>query len=396
MGPTEEMNPLMGGLDRETILAVISRLREVQRRWSEDQGGGNRGNRATEVLDAVLSDLEEALETGSGSMAAEDVDLGLAMVEDMFEAEGSQSFSRVIASIRGSLIQPGVELADKEEPPPPVRFQPPSSAAVRRRRPRPPARDHRVVAPAPPRKGRFGWFIIAVFIIAAVGFVAFLRDQEGRPVGRGTDSTDPVIGDRPLVSGMPVLSPPVEPDRRPWEEEEFDVREEEMASLTLEVRLAEEAMGDGDLNGALRHFAAAATIDRQHPRVVLTGKYLIACMMRAGDLAHGAGDAELAAKRFESARSLVRGLGLEGGSTRPDSTEFGFTDIDPTEGGALQRIVGFPVRLTLKTGDVVYGRAGGVDGDHLQLEIYAGTMAGNAEESKTILASTIKSIRVYS
>ncbi len=397
MGPTEAKNPLVGGLDRDEILAVISRLREVQRRWSEDQGDGNRGNKATEVLDAVLSDLEEALETDSGSMAAEDVDLGLAMVEEIFEAEGSQGFSRVITSIRGSLIQPADEPADNEEPPPPVRYQPPSSVAVRRRRPKPKPKttERKSPAPAPPRKGRLGWLIIAVFVIASAGVVAFLEYQKGRPASQGVELAEPATRSRPLVSGMPILVLPQEDTRPSWAREEFDVREEEMATFTFEIRLAEDAMAEGDLNEALRHFAAAAAIDREHPRVVVTGKFLIASMMREGDLAHDAGDAALAKKRFQSARSLARGFGLENESNRPDPTEVGFEDLDPTRDGVLQGVVGLPVRLTFKTGDVVYGRGDGMDGDHLLLEVYAGTRAGGAERSMKILASTIEGIRVY-
>lgn len=330
-------------------------------------------------------------------MAAEDVDLGLAMAEEMFEAEGSQGFSRVVASIRASLIPRVDQPGDDEEPPPPVRFQPPSSAAVRRRRPKPGSKtpERKDSAPAPSRKGRLAWIIIAVFVIASAGGVAFLQYQKDRPVSQEEGLTEPATGSRPLVSGMPILVLPQEDTRPSWAREDFDFREEEMATFTFEIRLAEEAMAQGDFNEALRHFAAAAAIDRQHPRVVVTGKFLIASMMREGDLAHDAGDAGLAKKRFQSARSLARGLGLEDGSNRSDPTEIGFEDLDPTQDGVLQRVVGLPVRLTFKTGDVVYGRGDGMDGDRLLLEVYAGTRAGGAERSMKILASTIKGIRVY-
>jgi hypothetical protein len=397
VGPTEGTKPQPEGLDRDKVQALTSRLRELRKRWAQEQGGEDLKTKATEVLDAVLADLDEAQQTPSGSTAAEDVDLGLAMVEEMFEAEGSQGFSRVIASIRASLIPRVEEHGDDEEPPPPVRYQPPSSVAVRRRRPKPKPEtpNKKVSTPAPPRKGRLGWFIIAVFVIASAGVVAFLQFQKGRSVSQEAELTEPATGSRPLVSGMPVLVLPQEDTRPSWAREDFDVREEEMATFTFEIRLAEEAMAQGDFNEALRHFAAAAAIDRPHPRVVVTGKFLIASMMREGDLAHDAGDAKLAKKRFQSARSLARGLSLEDESNRPDPTEVGFEDLDPTRDGVLQGVVGLPVRLTFKTGDVVYGRGDGMDGDHLLLEVYAGTRAGGAERSMKILASTIEGIRVY-
>ena len=393
MGPTEETNPQPGGLDRDKVRAIASRLREVRRRWEQDQGGGNRRNRATEVLDAVLSDLDASKETESEFIAAEDVDLGLAMVEEIFEAEGSRGFFQVIASIRTSLPQPVDGSDDDEELPHPVRFQPPPTSAMPRRRPKPKVLDAR--ASASPRKGRLGWLIIAVFVIAVVAVAAFRYFQEIRLATQGSVLTDPVVGNRPLISTMLVLAPPPVDTRPQWAREEFDVREEEMASFTLEIRLTEEAVAEGDLNEALRHFAAAAAIDRRHPRVVVTGKYLIASMLREGDLAHDAGDAELAGKRVQSARDLARGLGLEDDSNGSNHAETVFEDVDPRERGALQRVVGSPVRLVLKTGDVVYGRADAVDGDLLLLDVYAGTWGGGTELSKKILASTIKEIRVY-
>jgi len=395
LGPTEETNPQSGGLDQDKVRAIASRLREVRRRWEQDQGGGDGRNRATEVLNAVLSDLDASEETESEFMAAEDVDLGLAMAEEIFEAEGSRGFSQVIASIRASLPQPVDGSGDDEELPQPVRFQPPPTSAVPRRRPKPKVLDTGASAPVSPRKGRLGWLIIAVFVIAVVAVAAFLYFQEIGLVTQGSVLTDPVVGNRPLISTMPVLAQPSVDTRPQWAREEFDVREEEMASFTLEIRLTEEAVAEGDLNESLRHFAAAAAIDRHHPRVVVTGKYLIASMLREGDLAHDAGDAELAGKRVQSARDLARGLGLDDDSNDRNHAETLFEDVDPRERGALQRVVGSPVRLVLKTGDVVYGRAGAVDGDLLLLDVYAGTMGGGTELSKKILASNIKGIRVY-
>lgn len=395
MAPTDETNQRSAGLDQTKVQAIASRLRELRRRWDQNQGGGDRTSKATEVLDAVLSDLEAAGEDESGPMAAEDVDLGLAMVEEMFEAEGSQSFSRVIASIRASLTPSAVGSGDFEEPPPPIRFQPPPTSAVRRRRPRPHTSDAKASAPAARSKSGFRSLMIVAFIVVVVVGAALFYFKVGEFTTRGSESTVIAVGNRPLISGIPDLEPPREEARPAWAMDEFDDREEEMASLTLEIHLAEEAVAEGDLNSALRHFAAAATIDRHHPRVVVTGKYLIASMLREGDLAHGAGDAEMADRRVQSAHDLARGFGLEGDTPRPDPAEAVFADIDPGEPGALQRVVGYTVRLSLKTGDVVYGHAVAVIGDHLLLDVYAGTRGGKAELSKKILVPTIEEIRIY-
>lgn len=395
MQPTEGMNPQSSGLDRYKVQSLVSRLRELRRRWVAEQSGGDRNNRAIEVLDAVLGDLDERQQGSSGPMAAEDVDLGLAMVEEMFDAEGSRGFSQVIASIRASLIPQADGPDDSEEPPPPVRFQPPTSAAVRRRTPKPEVADAKASPAAPTRKGRLAWVIIAIFVVASAGMVAFLEYQKKLSADDEAGLSRPPNTNRQLVSGMPVLVPPQEDTRPSWAREDFDVREEEMAAFTFEIRLAEEAVAQGDLNEALRHFAAAAAIDRQHPRVVVTGKFLVASMMREGDLAHDAGDGIQAGKRYRSARDLARGLGLDDRANPPSTAEVGFEDLDPARDGVLQRAAGSAVRLTLKTGDVVYGRADAVDGNHLLVDVYAGTRAGIAEPGTRILAATIEEIRVY-
>jgi hypothetical protein len=129
--------------------------------------------------------------------------------------------------------------------------------------------------------------------------------------------------------------------------------------------------------------------------LVVTGKFLVASMMREGDLAHESGDGSQADRRYRSARDLARGLGLDDGATPSGRVEVGFEDLGLARDGAFQQAVGSPVRLTLKTGDVVYGRAEAVDGDHLLVDVYAGTRAGSAEQGTRILTSTIKRIRVY-
>jgi len=389
----ETTGPVSSGLNRDTVEAVAKRLREVRRRCSEDASAGGGNDAALEVLDAVLKDLDGAMSSEAGVMTAADVDLGLATVEEMFRDQGSHGIVLVISSIRSSLALPGSNDGDDEEPPPPVRFQPSATSASRRRRPR----------PEPPRqevretrgKGRSGLVIIAVFVIGVAATVGWLRFGSTELEPQAPAATDPMVGDRQLVSSMPALAPPPVVPRSSGAEEDFDSYEEDMASFTFEINLAEEAVAEGRLNEALRHFAAAAAIDREQPRVVVMGKYLIASMLREGDLAHAAGDADRTVRKIRSAFDLERGLGLDGGPEGNDHPGELIDDIDLETRDDLDRGVGHPVRLILKSGDVVYGRAAGREDDHLVFNVYAGTRGGGNELSTRMLTSTIRQLRIY-
>lgn len=389
----ETTRPDSGGLSRDTVEAVVKRLREVRRRCSEDASLGERSDAARGVLDAVVKDLEAGLIDESGVKTAADVDLGLATVEEMFRNQGSHGIVLVISSIRSSLAPAEPNGGDGEEPPPPVRFQPSAGSASRRRRPRPePSRDEVRESSG---TGRSGLVIIVVFVIGVVATVGWLHFGQSEAEPEVSAVTDPLMGSRQLVSSMPALAPPPVVPRSPDDEDEFDAYEEEMASFTFEINLAEEAVAEGRLNEALRHFAAAAAIDREQPRVVVMGKYLIASMLREGDLAHAAGDPVRSAKRVQSAFSLERGLGLADGPEGSAPPGDLIDDIDLETGEDLGRGVGHPVRLILKSGDVVYGRAAGIEGDHLVFEAYAGTRDGGTESVTRILASTIRQLRIY-
>ena len=172
-----------------------------------------------------------------------------------------------------------------------------------------------------------------------------------------------------------------------------------MARFTFEMSLAESSLQDGDLNGSLRHFAAAAAIDRQNRRVVAMGKSLIAAMLQDADLAYDNGDREMAGKKVQNARSIARGLQLVGSSignpTQQSAPMTRFADISPRNGDPVAQAVGHTVRLTLKTRDVIYGYLIEIQNDLLVLDAYSGAKGPGIDSSSSILDSTIKEVRVY-
>lgn len=172
-----------------------------------------------------------------------------------------------------------------------------------------------------------------------------------------------------------------------------------MAHFTFEISLAESSLKEGNLNESLKHFAAAAAIDRQHHRVVGMGKALIANMLYEADLAYDNGNRELAGKKVEYARSLARGLQLVGSSgnnsTRISGEMIRFEEISPSDGEALLQAVGHHVRLILKTREVIFGYLIEIRDGILILDAYSGAKGPGIDASASILASTVKEMRVY-
>lgn len=396
---TEENQRGSGGLDKTTLQEIANRLREVRRHCRDDADVAEYREASMGLIDAVLADLEASLESDAGSMAADDLDLGLATVEEMFRTGDAQGFVRVIASIRNSLSGPADPPSPVEEPPPPRRFQPSPDDAVRRRRPKPKTARSAALTAKAPQKGRSGRLIFALIVIGAIGVSAVVYLQDRVPETLAPLSAEPATANRQEVVSIPVLEiPTVVPNRRGFDDD-FDYQEEAMARFTLEIRLAESALADGDLNSSVRHFATAAAIDRHHHRVISMGKALIAAFLQEADLAYDAGNPDLAGKRVQSARDLARGLRLD--ESPIDNTARGlavrtrFEDIETRDVEKLRRAVGHPVRLTLKSKDVVFGYLMEIDNEILLVDVYSGIRGGEAEFSTKILASTVGEIRVY-
>ena len=395
--PTENGND---GCDESSLEEILIRLKEFQRRCADGSGAGGERARARESLDAVVLDLDAGLGPGGLGFNPELLDFRLAEVEELFESAGSRGLARGISNIRESL-PPAIEddPAD-EEPPPPRRFQPPPTAAAPiRSTPQPRRRERKIKSATDGRTAGARWpFWLAAFLGTAIA-VAFLRTEghlaEFLPGGRA----EPVAREKKVLP-RPMVADESRPVPAPTSvDEEFEFQEETLAKFTLEIRLCESALYDGDLTQALKHFAAAAAIDRQHKRVTVTGKLLIANMLREADAAYDRGDRAFANKRVEDARVLARGLGLDNNAVdrtaRKSVAMNRFEDIDPRDEGALRRAVGHPVRLTLENNDVIFAHLKDVEDGTLHLEVYSGVEDERVELSTTIPATTVRELRIY-
>jgi len=394
--PDEGKNLETGIPDRDRLKEIVKRLKEVQRKCADTPGVGGRGNTAVVGLTAILSELEGSLDPGSEPMEVEILDLRLATVEEMFEATGSPGVARVLSRIRTSLAIPS-EDTGTEEPPPPQRFQPSPTSAVRRRRPVPKTR--RSPAPAPPPKRRFGWLIVVIVVLGATAVAALMYRQQLGPWAAPSDSSDQATTERPLIPWRSTITDPATAPSGAGSGHGINLKEEDMARFTFEMSLAESNLQEGKINESLRHFAAAAAIDRQHRRVVAMGKTLVAAMLQDADLAYDKGDRDTAGKRVENARSIARGLQLvgahSGDATQPSATMIVFEDISPDDGEAVTQAVGHMVRLTLKSRAIMHGYLIQIRDDLLILDAYSGPDGPGIDSSSSILGSTIKEVRVY-
>ncbi len=399
MSPIETTKGGSEGLGQESLSQIATRLREVRRRCAGDPGMVNRRNKAVEALDAILADLEQALESSSDSILAGDLDFRLALVEELFEASGSHGLGRVVANIRNTLRSTTENSTREKEPPPPRRFQPSPASAVRQPRPRPGQRDRRVPEAAPARKGFFGRLILTILMGTAIALASVAYFQSADPEPPLLEPTDREVINEPVAVPTPVPSAPTAVPPRSQVEDDFDSDEEEMVQFTLEIRLAESTLNDGDVSESLRHFAAAAAIDRHHRRLKGMGRSLIAALLREADLAYDSGDFEAAGKKVQSARGIARGLRLDDSAIDHTAKKLAamtrFEDITPNDAEALRDAIGRPVRLTLKTRDVIVGHLLEINDGILLLDVYSGVKGGEVEFSTSILASTIREIRVY-
>jgi len=396
---TEVNQHEFGGLDKAKLEEIANRLREVRRHCRDDDDVSDHRDASMGLIDAVLADLDASIKSGVGTMSADDLDLGLATVEEMFRTGDAPGFVRVIASIRSSLSTPAVKPKPIQEPPPPRRFQPSPNDAVRRRRPKPIAASGRRKPAAAAQKPRSGRLILAIVVIGAIGISAVVHFQNRDLETSTAEAITPVVSYGSEDIPIPVLDIPTPiPSRRGFDDD-FDYQEEAMARFTLEIRLAESALADGDLRSSVGHFAIAAAIDRHHHRVIAMGKALIATFLQDADRAYDSGNTDLAGKRVQSARDLARGLRLDespiDNTARDLEVRTRFGDIDAGDAASIERAVGNPVRLTLKSKDVVFGHLKEIDGEFLLLDVYSGIKGGEAEFSTRVLASTIRKIRVY-
>jgi hypothetical protein len=182
-------------------------------------------------------------------------------------------------------------------------------------------------------------------------------------------------------------------------EEDEDLSPESLEEIAREIELAYDALSDQDIDRALQHFAAAATIDRHDARVsVLAGHVLDALLVEA-DEAFDNGEWEHAADRLDIARRIARGLYFdpspidEIAQKHADMTRF--EDVTPDDPGGIRRAVGHAVRVTHTNGEVIFGRLEAFENNILLFEVQSGVDGGGAQFSKSIPLQTIRELRVF-
>ncbi len=389
-----------GSFEAHRLLKILSRLKEVRRRYAFDTGDGEQFTLTQDRLDSIISDLDGWLKPGGRPLEFGDLDLQLAAVEEMIETTGLPAYAHVIANVRKALLVPGEDSETDEEPPPPQRYEPPPDSFVTRSTPEADLDEWEIRAAAERRAGGQGWIVWpALFggcLAAAVALLIFWPGETGHDLGTWTDQ---VALEAPEVL-EPTLAPAPPSNPIPFnmkEASEFDG--ETLAQFTREINLAQDALRNEDLHLALQHFAAAASIDRHHRRVFDMAESLIDALLKGADAAFDNSEWELAADRIDDARHIARGLHLDTGAidriAQNHAAMTRFEDATPEDRGAFHRAVGHSVRLTLTSGEVLSGRVEAFEGNILSLEVHSGVEGGGVQFSKEIPLAIIRELRIF-
>ncbi|MGD8440537.1 MAG: hypothetical protein PVG53_08365 [Holophagae bacterium] len=392
-----------GGRDvfRE-LLQVVARLKEVRRRFVREAGDGDRFDHAEQRLDDVIRDLERGLGPGDHPLELDDLELRLAAVEEMIEGLGFPKYAHVVGSIRDTMVTvsggPGGDVGD--EPPPPQRYEPAPKPIARGGSSRAAAAAPGAAVRPPDRRWRLALLIVILVLVGGLatafhlGVVSLdrwtLADRAGTETG---------------ITPEPVQVPsPAEPDVAPTVEptpklEPFRVNARALGQVVHELDAAETAIDRNDIDDALRHFAAAAEIDRHHRGVVSLAGRLIDALLERSERAFDAGLWQEATRRVEDARHLASGLYLDTAEieqvARRHAAMTRFRDLDPDATSAIRASVGRAVRVTLDTRDQLFGELEALDGDRLVLSIHSGLHGGGVEFTKQIPLEDTLQIRVY-
>jgi len=384
------------------LLEIVTRLKEVRRRFVRNAGGGDRFDHTEELLDSIILDLNEWLKPGGHPVELDDLNLRLAAVEEMIEGLGFPGYAHVVASVRDtfSAFVLNDDPDGEEEPPAPRRFEPPPTTAV--------AGSTSGIGDAPGKSragvGRsrwgYGWLILAIVIggcvVAALALGVFSLDGLIPGLEAATDqiaAEDQKVEEsppRPAVESKNESSPPEEP---------FRVAARALGQLVHEIESARVALNDGDLDSALQHLAAAAAIDRHHRGVASLAKSLIDHLLKQADEAFDNTEWELAGKRVDDARHLARGLYLDTSEidqmVRKHAALTRFDDFQPDDHVSIGRAVGHSVRVTLTTREELFGRLETFEDNRLMLAIHSGVDGGGVSFSKVILLDEILELRVF-
>ncbi len=381
------------------LLNALTRLKEVRRRYAFDTGDGEQFTQTENCLDSIISDLEGWLKPGGRAIEFGDLDLRLAVVEEMIGSTGLPAYAHVIASVRETLKGPADISSPDEEPPPPQRYEPPPAAAVDWSTIEDDFDEWEIRAAAESRSGGRGWLIWpALFggLLAAAALLSFWLGETGENLTSPTDQAvlEAPEGVEPTAARLPPSNPI--PSRM---EEPSEFNDENLAQLRREINLAEEALYYQDLHMALQHFAAAAAIDRYHRRVFDMAGSLVDALLAGADAAFDNGEWELAADRIDNARHIARGLQLDTSAidhaAQKHAAMTRFEDATPEDRDACRRAVGHSVRVTLTNGDVLSCRVEAFEDNTLLLVVHSGVEGGGVQFSKKIPLAMIQELRIF-
>ena len=399
MSPLKPEEFESGGVEAHRLLVVSTRLKEVRRRYVAESGDEERFAQAGDYLDSIISDLDGWLRPGGKPVEIGDLDLRLAAIEEMIEVVGFPGYARVIASVREGLSDPSEDYEAEEEPPPPQRYQPSATFDTSRSASEDDLDEWETRAAAERRQEGRGWLIRLVLIggcLVAAVLLFLWQGETGRDVphrnGRGVVEEPEAL--QPTAAPIPTSNP-----NAANLEGALDSRNHAVAQFEHEVNRAREALSSADLDAALQHFAAAASIDHRDGRVSDLAGPLIDALLKEADSAFDNGEWNLAADRVEVARRIARGLYFDlsviDHTAQKHAAMTRFEDITASDPRAFGRAVGHAVRVTRKDGDVIYGRVEAFEDDSLLLEVYSGVEGGGVQFSKMIPLAIIRELRIF-
>lgn len=388
-----------GSVEAHRLLEIATRLKEVRRRYVSDSGDGEKFDLAEDRLDSIISDLDGWLKPGGKPVEIGDLDLRLAVLQEMIESVGFPVYAHVIASVREDLLQPVEDAKADEEPPPPQRYEPPAAHVADGSTSEDYMDEWEIRAAAERRQGRWGWQIWSILIGGFSAAAALLFFWQGETSQVSPDRSGQIpIEKLEVLEPTAVPVPTLIPDLADTEEEE-EFRAESLAQLAREIQLAQDALSYQDLDMALQHFVAAAAIDRHDRRVSAFAGSLIDSLLKEADEAFDNGKWELAADRIEVARQIARGLYFDASAIDQTAQKHAamtrFEDITSEDPRAFSRAVGHAVRVTHTNGDVIFGRLEAFEDGALLLEVRTGFEGGGGRFSKTIPLAMIRELRVF-
>jgi len=400
---TEAMESDAGQIEAHELLEIVSRLGEVRRRFIRHAGEGERFDLAEERLDEVILDLKAWLKPGGSPVELDDLGLRLGALEEMLEGLGFPGYAHVVESIRDRLaaLEDPNEQVGGDEPPPPRRFEPPPHAAAAvRRSPRTRAPTRSGAERRGGERRRIGLWVALLLIVVGAGAAAVVDYltpggllKQPRFGSKTAAVRIPEVGDE---HPEPATGPRVEPTP---EVEPFRAAAHSLGELVHELGAAEDSLNDGDLDDALQHFANAAAIDRHHRGVISMASNLIAALLRDADQAFDNGQWSRAAARVDDARHLANGLYLDTTeieqTARRHAAMTRFVDLRPSNSAGIRAAVGRAVRVTLTTGDQLFGRLEAFEDNRAHLAIQSGVEGGGVRFSKEIALAEMTEIRVY-